>query len=350
MSSLICFGRDNPTYVAEYGKAFFQNQPVLIIETQDQEVHEFEFPAIGVLSRSKVLRNVLQSPDFLPIIHETPVIIMDNITGRVLNYAMQLLITGEVDVDNQEVREGVEDVFKMLEASGLVKCFQYANEEQEEDRWFEDEEEDAVDEQDDEFEDDDDEENNCIGEVKEEYGDITVKIELCPDIVEQLRSRQAAAKRNDRAIKVTKRVRVNMTQFKCNYCHYKFIAKEDLEKHTKEKHGGGGVKYQCTQCEHTVGTSMGLYHHFRVKHTYLMYSCDKCDFTSAVYQTVRIHKQSKHGKVIYRCDECPKKFKTSKYMYQHKKGVHGDMFYTCDRCQYKTTRKRELKKHIRNKH
>ena len=79
------------------------------------------------------------------------------------------------------------------------------------------------------------------------------------------------------------------------------LFEDPLQPRTKKrKHDG--VRYPCTQCEHTAPTRGNLKTHIAIKHE--GYFCDQYNFVSTAAGFLQEHIQGTHEGVRFSCDQC----------------------------------------------
>ena len=136
-------------------------------------------------------------------------------------------------------------------------------------------------------------------------------------------------------------------QYKCSQCDYKAKQKAVLQRHVKLKHS---IK-KCPDCGKNFKDSFALRkHQLNECVNKAMLKCYCCSYKSIFKSQLENHIRFEHNS-RFTCSKCGKKYINLKHFKNHlKNGCGSEIRYKCNHCSYSTNDKRNLRRHIRNKH
>ena len=128
----------------------------------------------------------------------------------------------------------------------------------------------------------------------------------------------------------------------CNDCGFRAYDKAALKKHSLKLHFYELKKYRCAKCGYSRNAKKKILKHFEAEHPdKKVRECEHCDFVTNKKIAFKRHNIFHHASAVPIVNE--QKIKDPlKFQVQNK--------FKCDDCAKKFTSRRDLLKHIANKH
>ena len=139
-------------------------------------------------------------------------------------------------------------------------------------------------------------------------------------------------------------------RFECTICMSSYGSSQALKVHHKSKHLETDSKFSCQDCGKQYTTENGLVAHVKRVHKGIKYKCNQCDKEFTTSSNRSLHIRSYHEHVKYECSMCDHQATSKGNLISHKKSVHDSVKYLCNICDDKLTSKHGLRYHIELKH
>ena len=147
----------------------------------------------------------------------------------------------------------------------------------------------------------------------------------------------------------------------CTKCDEKFLHKNSLEAHTKEKHGNKSIikttfkGYVCDVCKKVSKTKETNIEHAKSHqkdNSVVVHECPLCHYVTKDSEEVDVHMKQKHNIRVFRCQFCTDFVASSNealsiHMKEHQARIKQ---LSCGHCDYKTDTGEKLTEHMDSEH
>ena len=136
----------------------------------------------------------------------------------------------------------------------------------------------------------------------------------------------------------------------CEQCGKSYARKSALKDHIAYSHQGLR-KYECPECKKCFELSTSFKKHL-ISHSEfgLMYQCETCGHISKSKDNYDTHMRKHTGEKPYVCELCSARFTCQSSLICHRKMHSGESKVMCSHCGKQISNKKNLKRHIAQKH